>query len=519
MQHTAIWLSILLIVSCSSSREVDNGVPDPPARKENLQITSFSFKAEHNASLSGVDVMCDIKGNNITAFIHSIKSARGLTPSFRGDFTRIEVDGKPQTSGSDPQDFDKTVRYDLIGRDGETMRSYDVAVKVFTGLPIVSVHTDNEAPIAGKDTYVDGDMSISGIPEMDSAYEGEIGIKGRGNATWNYDKKPYKIKLGSKAPLLGLPANKHWVLLAEYCDKSLLRNACLFEMSKLAGLPWTPGYHHVELFLNDSYMGTYMLCEQVRADKERVNVDDDGFFFEKDYYWAQEPLWFSTATTQTKFTFKYPDPSDGEIAVDDANYNFITQYMDAFEAALYAGDFKNPGTGYRKYIDVDSFARWYIVQEVLGNIDTNIYFVLKSRSSKLMMYPAWDSEWSLGLAASEVYGQWLLPPAVSPVEKLYWRNNGYFGRLIEDPYFSDVLRSRWADVKPRLGELEASLGQLAEKLKYAQEQNFKRWPLLGRYVSVGLTKYDTWEEEVSYAADFLRRRIDWFDSRIEEFPN
>lgn len=81
-------------------------------------------------------------------------------------------------------------------------------------------------------------------------------IRGRGNATFGYPKKPYKIKLDEKSEILGMPSDKEWVLLANYCDKSLLRTSIAFKLSELMSMPWTPRTEFVELFLNGRYEGT-----------------------------------------------------------------------------------------------------------------------------------------------------------------------------------------------------------------------------------------------------------------------
>ena len=101
-------------------------------------------------------------------------------------------------------------------------------------------------------------------------------IRGRGNYTWTgFDKKPYRLKLDKKQALMGMEKSKHWALLAHADDsKGFLRNAVGFQLSRLIGLPWTPGDAPVEVVLNGDYIGLYFLTETVRVDKTRVNVYD-----------------------------------------------------------------------------------------------------------------------------------------------------------------------------------------------------------------------------------------------------
>ncbi|MDR1666275.1 MAG: CotH kinase family protein [Bacteroidales bacterium] len=509
----SIVLWCVLFMATLSCGKKDPVVPDVPDEElpvvwgtdtsTEVRLTSFRFGKAYNVQLPA-DVVCDIDGGEITAFIPSLKSAASLIPLFEGHYETVKVDGVTQVSGVTPNDFDRRATYVLTGKNGAT-QSYHVTVKVFTGLPIVTITTDGAQPVADKETWVPGTVAVGRTPDYPIGYNGRMKMKGRGNATWTYEKKPYRFKLDAKAKILGMPADKDWVLLADYCDKSMLRTSCGFELAELAGLPWTPRRQHVEFFMNGAYQGTYLLCEHVKTAGDRANVQEDGFLFERDNYWNQEPLWFTTNRGH-HYTFKYPDTED--IAKNDANYLFILKRMNDFENDLYSAHFTDPTTGYRKHIDVENFIRWYLVQETLGNIDTNPYFALESRTGKLKVYPVWDFEWSLGLAAIGQSG-WAQPPTVSPIDRLYWRNSPYYDRLFQDPYFVNLFMERQMQMKTEwLPALEEKMANLREELRYAQTENFTRWPILGRYISVGLVKFPTWEEECDYALNFLKQRAE-----------
>lgn len=115
--------------------------------------------------------------------------------------------------------------------------------------------------------------------------------RGRGNYTWDgYPKKPYKIKFDEKQAVCGFPANKDWVLLSDYCDKSLLRTACMCDISEALQIDYPVRYRHVHLYLNGEYKGVYLLTDQIERKKHRVDIADDGFLFENDNYaWAVPP--------------------------------------------------------------------------------------------------------------------------------------------------------------------------------------------------------------------------------------
>ena len=207
------------------------------------------------------------------------------------------------------------------------------------------------------------------------------------------------------------------------------------ELARTVEHPYPINYRHVQLYLNDEYMGLYVLTDQVEKKKDRVDIADDGFLFENDNYFWEEPLNFMTGIKEYWYTFKYPDPEDGEIAAGDDNFNYITSFMNDLEAALYGDDFKDPQTGYRKYIDVEVFAKWFLVQELIANLEPNMYYVLPSRGAKLQIGPVWDAEWSLGLAYREdEYAGWAGLPTQPDRFQAIWSKWKYFGRMFEDEY-------------------------------------------------------------------------------------
>ena len=381
-------------------------------------------------------------------------------------------------------------------------------------LPSMEVTTAGGAAVESKTEYVDAVLCLT-----TTAGRTEAGcrIRGRGNATWNYEKKPYKIKLDEALPLCSMPADKDWVLLAEYCDKSLMRTMWMCTLSEAVGMPYTISFHHIELTLNGEYLGIYLLAEQVEKDRNRVDIAKDGFIIEDDHYWWQEPLSFSTPH-RGQFTFKYPDADDEEITSSSESYFYIRDRLLSLEDALYGPDFRDPEQGYRAWLDVDTFVKWYLVNELLCNYDPNLYYVMPTRGARLMMYPLWDFEWSLGLAGRAPSGVgWASPPLTSPVDIDLWSREKYFKRLFQDPAFVEDVRTQWATLKSSLPEVKERVRKAAETISVAQNHNFERWPILDQYVAVGLIALGSWEAEVAYLENFFDRRVAWFDKFITEF--
>lgn len=501
------FIACFLLLSCTRERIDDIILYARP---------SFSdFELVNITKSDRYKCVCDT--SNIYANISSWDNDDLIVANFSGNYKQVIRNSVEIKDGIDTLDINQIIKYDLVGNNGDSCH-YEIVVQVGACLPRFSIITKDKQSVSSKNDYIDCSIKIDACP-LYGVFELEGAIKGRGNATWsNYPKKPYKIKLSQKAGLLGQPKNKDWVLLADYCDKSLLRTSFMVETAKLCGLKYNVFYQHVELFINDTYLGTYILTDQIEKAKERVNIESDGYIFEDDLYFNSEKLWFTTEINKYNYSFKYPNADKEEIVYNDENYIFITQFMNNLETTLYSNEFDDPNKGYRQFIDVDSWARWYLAAEIVGNYEPNLFYVLNSKNDKLEMYPMWDAEWSLGLAArgGDYYG-WHLPPHDSPYDIFIWRNSKYFDRLFEDEYFRNYVNAVWDEIKSNIPDLLLRIEEIKESIKFSQKRNFDKWDILGKYISVGLVTFNSWEEEVAYTEDFFRKRVEWLDENLSKY--
>lgn len=515
MKRWALILSVFVLIgvlSCEKDEIVEYKSPEeeikeqePVKDPERAYFSHFWVTGGENAGVYA-DFECPINQFIVDITCPYLTDPSAVVVSFDGNFSSVTVDGVPQVSGVTAQDFNHVVQYDLLDELGRRT-SYLVRLKAANGLPRLFIKTKNGRSVTSKTEYVQAEFRIDNDPD-NGILESPGQIRGRGNATWTYNKKPYKIEFEEKQSVFGFPANKDWVLLAEYCDKSLMRTAYMCGLSERAGLPYTIHYRHIELYMNGSYQGVYVLTDQVEKAKHRVNLADDGYLIENDNYWYQEKYNFGTAKGW-RFTFKYPKEPTGE------QISFIKSWLNQFESVLYGADFKDPEKGYRKLIDERTFAKWYLVNELTGNLEPNIFYVLYDRNAELQMFPDWDAEWSLGLAArGNDWAGWAMPPATSPVDIRIWSKDRYFTRLFEDPYFVDIVREEWALLKPQLADFAAEMERMAFSLIYGQAANFDRWPVLNTYLAAGLVALGSWVDEVEYVRDFFAARTAWFDGFI-----
>ena len=232
---------------------------------------------------------------------------------------------------------------------------------------------------------VDSVMYDSGYYEDDVS---GMTIKLRGNTSAYDAKKPYKIKLQKKFDLLfggndAVYKDKEWLLLRD----DYLTSTAGFKVNELVGMTWTPRHHFVNVVINNSYRGAYLLCESVKRNPDcRLNVDKNcGYIFEFDPYWWNEPVYVrSMRHPSYGYTFKYPDDDD----ITEEQLAYMQTLIPAYEASLRNGT-------YTDFIDVRSFAGWCLLHDLLGTKDAggaNMYYTKydTTATSKIVMPLGWD---------------------------------------------------------------------------------------------------------------------------------
>lgn len=396
-------------------------------------------------------------------------------------------------------------------------------------IPVIFIETEEHAPIKDKENYVNCSVKIideSKLYTDGTVFNGTGGIRGRGNTTWMMPKKPYKIKLDNKAKLLGMSTDKEWALLANYSDRSLLRNTTAFEISRIIGMDWTPRSRHVELYLNDTYIGVYQLIEHVKVSKERsnLNIVDENATTAKDlkadYLIELDKLYdeaykFYTDIAHLPLMFK--DPKDP----NQEQFEYVQNCFNRAEAALYSESFLDPKVGYKQYIDIDSFVNFYIVQELSKNVDGNMrgscYMALKS-DGKIYQPFVWDFDIAFGNAKHITWEQGA--SSAGPDGWYIKTCSPWFDRFFRDPAFVSALKKKWNSLKPQLDMLPYFIQEQADLLEAAAGRNFKNVSPDGAGWSIHREIWPNFEDRGSYAAEveflknFVIERLKWLDEHI-----
>ena len=324
-----------------------------------------------------------------------------------------------------------------------------------------------------------------------------ITIKIRGNTSaYYYSKKGYKIKLQKKADMLCRDDkrfnDKDWALIS---DGDLSLNTMIgLKVSQLMGLGWTPDYMFVNLIMNGEYRGIYMLIESVERNADcRLNVDKaTGYVFERDAYWWNEDVYFTTPMNK-EYTFKYPDSDD----LTDDQLQYLKDYMEGFEQAI-------DNNTYADWIDVESFARWLLAHDILGTYDSggsNIFLTKydNTDTTKVRMATLWDFN-----SIMRTTDNWA---------RVHY-NYFYFNELFNDPYtlFTHSYKQIWREnANTVFEELNQYLNDFAESktamyIDISRNFDHYRW---------NYTDTTTVEDNIKAATAWFAQRYEWLNNNID----
>lgn len=511
-----------LFLSCSDKND--------DVLSSDTRIESFTFNTEKNSTIKEVAIG-KILNNKITIVIPYGASLEKLIATIDYTGASLKIGNLEQVSGVTINDFSKPVVYTVIAEDG-TISEYTVTVyNDLPRIPSIYINTVGGAPILDKENYVSSTIKVEDLDRYYSNIEifnSTTGIRGRGNSTWGMDKKPYRLKLDSKAKLLGMSNDKDWALLANHTDKTLLRNITAFEISRIADMDWTPKSVSVDFHLNGKYQGVYSFTEHVKVSSERLNMVlveptdisgetlTGGYLLELDFHY-DEPFKFKTDDKRLPIMFKDPDEPTNE------QYLYVKNFFNNAEKALYSTNFKDPETGYRKYIDVESFINYYIVQELAKNVDGNLRgscYMAITRNGKIKMPLVWDFDIAFGNADHITWEQ-----GASSVEWDGWfikTSSPWFDRLFADPAFVAALKVRWNELKPDLEKLPEYIRKNGLLIDKAQKRNFSPISQGGAGWNILKVEWNTkrirgsYNAELDYLVNFVEKRIGWLDTNINQ---
>lgn len=366
-----------------------------------------------------------------------------------------------------------------------------------SSLPRVYIDTPEEKPITSKTEWLEG--ATIKIVDNDGTEYLDMGtsIRGRGNSTWGYPKKPYALKLDSKSEVLGMPKHKRWVLLANWMDRTLLRNDVAFEIGRRT-MDWAPRGRFIELYLNGKHQGNYYLCEQIKPDENRVNIDDDGYILEFDTYGPYDEInYFYTPVKQYPVTIKEPD-EEVITSWDHQMFLYISEYTGTLEQILENDKLaQERWEEVQELIDVRSYIDWWLIHEVTYNLEPlhpKSSYMHKASDGKLYAGPIWDFDWG-------TYQDYQTYIALT--ECLWY---GYFFKY---PEFKAAVKERWAEVRDVYASMDKYIEDAAAYIKESNDVNIYKWPL---------TSTTNGDEKLTFEKAITKMRSS-YNGRVEAINN
>lgn len=406
----------------------------------------------------------------------------------------------------------------------------DAVFPQITNLPTVSIHTVESQDVTSKEYYIKGTLSVI-YGNGTNIYTDSLEIKGRGNNSWTHPKKPYRLKLANSTHLLGLPAKaKNWTLINSYGDKTLMRNILAFDFSRRLQMPYTSPAEAVDVVLNGDYKGCYQLCDQIEVKKNRVETDqfdstnvNTGYLIEIDAYSYLENKKFTSTTYSIPVTIKYPDEDE----ITSPQESYIASHFEKMTASVSSANYANPITGFRKYIDTDTFLKYFLIGEYSGNTDTywSVNMVKKKDDDKFYFGPVWDYDlgfendnrtYSITSRTNE-NNEWI---ALWSETSAAGGTKNMIRRILSDPEMLKRLKEIYAGYRKNNSKkmLEDVADSCANLLVASQELNFKRWPIMNTLVHQNPVIFGSYDDEVKNIKNYILNRVDWLDKKLEYMP-
>lgn len=503
--------------------------------------TSFTIDQEAMTAQANLSGYTNASATRLTLGYKSLVNGEEVAPS-------ITINGEAYSSTAT---YDLTMPVEIVMTCGEQTKTYTAKLSQLTdtGLPVVYVRTPSE--ITSKDDWTpasdevsdeefcqlyidaDGRSSWDGVAFEDFE-EFNCQVKGRGNTTWDWPKKPYAIKLAKKKEVLGMAKHKRWVLLANIIDKSMIRNSVAFMIAKAcyndgtgAQQGWNPSGHCVELVLNGKHLGNYLLCEQIKIDGNRIDIaesdtpttstSDQGYLLEIDRYWgndATEQLYWTSYRKSTSYAQSYNSdysymygtnyydggvqvsygnykmkfglkgPDDGDLGENGAGkntaaYQFIYNKVNDTEKWIFNTMTTSTSLDeIAKYIHVDSYIDYWLTFEVAMNQEPNnpgsVYMYYDPSDGLLHAGPIWDFDYGTYMYDYNDSGLYY-----NKSSHFILANSIWYCRLLQNTAFQNRVSERWAIIKPLLETMVEQIPTLKSYLATSATYNWSMWTTSG----------------------------------------
>ena len=379
----------------------------------------------------------------------------------------------------------------------------------YAGIPRIVIETKKHREIKDRETEIPAKLQIWGENAPESGIM-ELTIRGRGNTSWDeMPKKSYKIEFINKQTMLGMPKDRDWALIANYADKTLMKNYLAYHLAAEFGVYYSPKCEFAEIYLNGDYLGVYLLTETIKISPDRIQLpkNSNSYIVEIDGHIRKGEQFVTSnilSTNNKIFRIHFPKKAnEEELAI-------IKNHIYSFETFL--SEIKDSdSTNIEQWIDKEEYIKYYWIQEFIKNTDaaffTSVYFSWE-RNSVIKMGPIWDFDLSLGGHPNEQGNS----PYGWCIKYSYW--NKY---LFKDTVFSASIKNFWQANGIQFNSIFNYIDSMALILSKAASNNFKRWNILQSTESRFHKKsFNNYIEAINVTKDWIYERKKWIDIHYKE---
>lgn len=472
------------------------------------KLLSMEFVAADNPLQLIENVKCEIIGDSaVECRILNITSSKVLIPRFTFQGSVVTINGEEVESGVSMIDFSEPVVLSII--TSKTIKDYTVYVGAYTGLPTVWIETNTHKDIDVAGQFYNGKIKMAGNPGTSSngyITQANAKIMAVGTIYWyrsrihedmQLGKNAYSVLFNDDISLLDSPAGKTWEFYTNTSEKTMLHNQTAFYLGSMSALEYTPRFYHVNLLMNGRYYGTYLMGEDLEVSEGRVNVGSDGFLLGIGAS-SSGPV-FSTSYLERAVSVIAPSASQSEASVD-----YISNFVTTAENALFSSDFTDASEGWQKYMDIDSFVDWYLINEISKNENgafRNNCMMNLTRGGKLKMGPLWDFEKAFSVDSS---------PSGFVIKDVNW-----YARLFKDPAFVAKVKERYDFFYSHKNDIITEISNTAEYLKYAIQEDNNKWNTFTTASNSGEQAWLLYQTTVYSMEKWLNSRMDWLKGEFD----
>lgn len=366
--------------------------------RNEIGARNFPFSVIITSDSRQEELRCMKLGNEYYMFLPSYaegEKARFCTNPIYDVFLDGQMLKQDQSCAVVPVETKLDMHFQSLGNEGDEtvtfVRSENVATMYldFPSRSMEHIHAQkgNTEPASVRLYTKDGVLDYIGSAES---------VQGRGNATWEAEKKSYSIRLSGEADLLEMGRAQRWVLLANAYDASHIRNKVAYDTAAAATAAFSPETAWVDLYVNGEYAGLYLLSERNEVHPERVQLpEEDSFLVSLEFPYRLQDQGYPYVKTDKGLALRIHHCSIGQ-----QELNALWQSV---ENAVLAEDGIDPATGkhWEELIDLDSWAHKYLQEELFGNYDAGsisqfFYCDLSEPIPKVHAGPIWDFDNSMG---------------------------------------------------------------------------------------------------------------------------